>query len=164
VHTAHLLDPLHSVGPQFLNHPFPDGQIHGSGVEDRKESLIRHEFDHPDDEEKAEKDSDPTLIALEIQRDPSEEEVFHVRGRHEEDEGGAEPLFEVVLQFFLHLGDAHALFHDESEDRDRNQPHQNSGERFQERAKNGPADEVSEHGKRMRKETVKEKSRKGTAI
>lgn len=149
VSAADFFDPRDAVTPEFLKEALPDGEVHGAGMENRKEGLIRHELDHPDDEEKTEENTDPALRTFEVERHPAEEEVFHIGGCNEEDEGCAEPLFEVIFQFLLHLADAHALADDEPEYWDRNEAHQDSGEGFEKGAEDCPAKKISEHVSRV---------------
>jgi hypothetical protein len=59
--------------------------------------LIRHEFDHADDEEKPEKGPYPSLVSQEIKWNPAEKQVLHIGGGHEKNKCGTEPLFEVLF-------------------------------------------------------------------
>ena len=130
MNAAKFFDPRNPIVPKIKEEPFSDRQVQGPGMEDAEQSVIRHQFDYADDEKEAEKDSNSTLFALEIEWNPAKEQVFHIRSGHEQDQSGAEPLFEVFFKLYFHLGHTHALADHKPEKRDRDQAHQDSGEWF----------------------------------
>ena len=107
--------------------------------------MVRHELDHADDEEQAKENADPALISFQVEWHPAKKEMFHVGSGHEEDEGGTKPLLEIVFQLLLHLGHAHASPDDEAENRDGDEPDEDTGQRFQNGLEDRPTEVIAKH-------------------
>ena len=101
-------------------------------MEDGKQFLIGHRFNHADGEHQTQAHGQPVSSIQPIDfLHPSEKQMFHIGGSGQQQQSPAKPFFQVLFQFLVEVLKSKNPAHDEAKNWYGNQPDQHARNRPQ---------------------------------